>query len=136
MHSKSCSPPSPSISAPHSCSMAPKLIKNKTTKNTLTPPYFQPLFIHLSGIRGCGVSGSTPFCPIGPTHKTLRAMSHCWSQSLWFLVHHHDWAEPSLKLLSDILLLPLAFLSQLSLESISHMIQDRPMTGSHPRAYS
>lgn len=85
---QSCSPPNPSITAPYPCSMAPNLIKSKTTKvKILTPPSLQRLSIHLSGIRNCGVSGSTPFRPISPTHKKLRAMSHCSSQGLGFLVH-------------------------------------------------
>lgn len=82
----------------------PKLIKNKTKPllqenlTLLLQISNTSSFILVHGDPQCHTVYS--FCPISPTTKC----SLQWViQDLWFLPHHHHWAGPLSKLLSDTL---------------------------------
>lgn len=79
---QSHSPPKPSISSPHPCSILSKKnplpkINSKPIKTKTHLIFCLPnLFISPSGIGCCSVSCSIPFCPITPKSKMSIAICH------------------------------------------------------------
>lgn len=83
----------------------PKLIKNKPKKYHLTLPSFQYLFIHLLASVAAVFIDYTPFVqPALPKKYSLIEYSLIWfnASAFWYTI----FTRPSVKLLSDILLLP------------------------------